>query len=395
MNMKYLFVRLFGGFKGLLFLLALVVGVGLHLYTQRIVGKLREESQSIVQFYAQTVGKVAETESEDFTFLFDEVILRINFPFIQTDAENKPVGWRNIGVDPEDRSPEALEKVDKILGQMHRENEPIAINYQETTLGYLYYGDSRLIWQLMLLPYFQVGILMLFILIGLAGSAQSRQSETRYIWVGMAKETAHQLGTPISSLMGWLELLRAGQIEESARVYADMEKDLARLVKVTSRFSQIGSKPDLQSTDLTAVLNDVCEYIRRRAPQSGKHVQIDEHYETVPKVRLNADLFQWAVENVMKNALDAMDKSDGKISVRLRAEKDGRIVALEIEDNGRGIEDSLKKKIFKPGYSTKKRGWGLGLSLARRIVQEYHGGKLFVKEARPGEGIMMRFELKT
>ncbi len=393
--MKYLFLRVFGGFKGLLFLLALVVGVSLHLYTQRIVGNLREEVRSIVQFYAQMVGRVAESESDDFTFLFDEVIQRNNFPLIQTDEKNKPVGWRNIGIDPEDRSPEVLEKVDKILREMRRENEPVAIKYQETTLGYLYYGDSRLIWQLMLLPYFQVGILTLFILIGLAGSAQSRQSETRYIWVGMAKETAHQLGTPISSLMGWLELLRSGHLEESARVYADMEKDLARLVKVTSRFSQIGSRPDLQNTDIVPILKDVCEYIRRRAPQSGKHVQINERYETVPKVRLNVDLFQWAVENVMKNALDAMDKSEGKISVRVATEKEGRIVVIEIEDNGRGIEDSIKKKIFKPGYSTKKRGWGLGLSLARRIVQEYHGGKLFVKEACPGSGITMRIELKT
>jgi hypothetical protein len=392
--MKYLFIRLFGGFKGLLFLLALVVGVGLHLYTQSVVEKLREESRSIVQFYAQTVGQVAESESDDLTFLFDQIILRTSFPLIQADSEHKPTGWKEIGVDPDDRSPEALEKVGKILRQMRRENEPVAIKYQETPLGYLYYGDSRLIWQLMWLPYVQVGIIALFVLIGLAGSAQSRQSEMRYIWVGMAKETAHQLGTPISSLMGWLELLRSGDFSRSVHVFDDMEKDLSRLVKVTSRFSQIGSRPDLQPTDLTPLLRDVCEYIRRRAPQSGKHVQIDEKYEAVPKVRLNGDLFQWAIENVMKNALDAMDKSEGKITVRLGSEKNGRIVAVEIEDNGRGVEESLKKKIFKPGFSTKKRGWGLGLSLARRIVQEYHGGKLFVKETRPGAGMTMRFEVK-
>ncbi|HDQ45430.1 MAG TPA: HAMP domain-containing histidine kinase [bacterium] len=393
--MKYLFVRLFGGVTGLLFLLALVVGVGLHLYTQRVVGQLRDEAREIVQFYAQTVGEVAAAESEDLTFLFDQIIRRIRFPLIQTDADHNPVSWKEIGVDPEDRSPEALDRVRGMLRRMDREIDPVAIKYEETPLGYLYYGDSRLIWQLRWLPYVQMAIIGLFILIGLAGSAQSRQSEMRSIWVGMAKETAHQLGTPISSLMGWVELLRSGNIPEGARVYADMEKDLARLVRVTGRFSQIGSRPDLQATDLAPVIREVCEYIRRRTPRSGRRVEIEERYESVPRIRLNGDLFQWAVENVMKNALDGMDKEDGRIIVRAGAEKNGKKVFLEIEDNGRGIEETLKKKIFKPGYSTKKRGWGLGLSLARRIVQEYHGGRLYVKETRPGQGMTLRFELKS
>lgn len=393
--MKRVLLTIFGGFKGLLFLLLLFVGLLLHLYTQRIVTQLRDESRTIVQFSAEIVGRVAETESsDDLTFLFDQVIQKINFPLIQTDMDRKPSGWKGIGIDQNDRSEAAFLKVNKILEQMEKNVDPVVIRYEETPLGYLYYGDSQLIWQLRLLPYLQVGILALFIILGLAGSAQSRQSEMRYIWVGMAKETAHQLGTPISSLMGWVEILKSGQVDKSCDIHLEMEKDLKRLNLVTSRFSKIGSKPNLKEEALVPVLQNVCEYIRRRAPQSGKTVTIEELYEIEPNVRLNEELFQWAVENMMKNSLDAMDKSEGIIRLRVFREKEKYII-IEIEDNGRGMEDSQKNKVFKPGYSTKKRGWGLGLSLARRIIQEYHNGKLFVKEARPGNGIVMRFELKN
>lgn len=393
--MKRLLIYVFGGFKGLLFVLTLLVGLILYLYTQRIVTQLRDESRTIVQFSAEIVGRVAETESsEDLTFLFDQVIQKINFPLIQTDADNKPSSWKGVGIDPNDRSEAAFLKVRKILQEMEKNVDPVVIKYEEATIGYLYYGDSRMIMQLRLLPYLQVGILAMFIFLGLAGSAQSRQSEMRHIWVGMAKETAHQLGTPISSLMGWVEILKADSKGKQNEIHDEMEKDLNRLNLVTSRFSKIGSKPDLKQAELVPILQNVCDYIRRRAPQAGKKVSIEETYEINPEVQINGDLFQWAIENVMKNGLDAMDKAEGLISVRLFREGEKSVV-LEIEDNGRGMEDSEKNKVFKPGYSTKRRGWGLGLSLARRIIQEYHRGKMFVREARPGNGIVMRIELKA
>jgi len=394
--MKALIQRVFGGFKGILFILAVAVGFFLHLYTQHIVGQLRDEARSLVQFYAQMIARVAETESSsDLSFLFDEIIQRTNFPLIQTDSENTPVGWKEIDVDPRDHSPDAMERGQKILRQMEREGEPVKINYSESQYGFLYYGDSKLIWRLQWVPYVQVGIIGFFILLGLVGSAQIRQSEQRHIWVGMAKETAHQLGTPISSLLGWLEILKSGPVKDQEQMIVEMEKDIKRLGMVTNRFSQIGSRPDLQEMDPLPILKNVIDYIKRRAPQSGKRVEIKSQLEPLVPVRLNPGLFQWAIENVLKNALDAMDKPEGKILIRAGQEPERRRIWVEIEDNGKGLDKSQAKKIFKPGFSTKKRGWGLGLSLARRIIKEYHGGKMVVKWTQPGRGVIMRIELKV
>lgn len=391
--MKVLFNRFFGGFKGLLFVLAVGIGLTLHFYTQHIVNQLRDEARSLVQYYAQMYAWAAETESDDLSFIFEQIITKTSFPIIQTDPQKVPIGWKGIGVDPHDYSEESIRKVQRMIDRMEREIEPIPVIYEDRILHYFYYGDSRLILQLRWLPYIEVGILGLFILVGFIGYTNIKRSEQRHIWVGMAKETAHQLGTPLSSLMGWLEVMRSKKRHKKEQMYTEMEKDLHRLKRVTKRFSQIGSKPDLKRTDLIEVLKEVVEYIRRRAPQMGRRVVISDSFQRVAPVALNPDLFQWAVENVMKNGLDAMDKEEGFIEVRLGSEDDRDRVFVEIQDNGRGIENSQKKRIFKPGFSTKKRGWGLGLTLAKRIIEEYHGGKLFIKETKPGEGTVMRIEL--
>lgn len=387
-------LKFLGGFKGLLLVLAVGIGLSLHLYTQHIIHQLRNEARSLVEFYAQMYAKVAETPSdEDLSFLFDQIIRKTNFPIIQTDTQNNPVGWKGIDVDPDDRSEETMRRVRRMVLRMDREIDPVPVKYGDTVLNYLHYGDSGLIQQLRWLPSIEVGIIGLFILVGFIGYANIKRSEQRYIWVGMAKETAHQLGTPLSSLMGWLEVIRSEKHTDMKRISTDMERDLQRLHQVTNRFSQIGSKPDLKETDVADILREVAEYIRRRAPQMGRSMVIREVYEDVPSVGLNAGLFQWAVENVLKNAMDAMDKEKGSIEIRLGSEGNGKRVYVEIQDNGKGIEPSVKKRIFKPGYSTKKRGWGLGLTLAKRIVEEYHGGKLFVKESRPKQGTTVRIEI--
>jgi two-component sensor histidine kinase len=387
-------LKFIGGFKGLLLVLAVGIGLSLHLYTRHIIHQLRNEARSLVEFYAQMYAKVAETPSdEDLSFLFDQIIRRTNFPIIQTDTQNNPVGWKGIDVNPDDRSEETIRRVRRMVEHMDQEIDPVPVKYGDTILNYLHYGDSGLIQQLRWLPSIEVGIIGLFILVGFIGYANIKRSEQRYIWVGMAKETAHQLGTPLSSLMGWLEVIRSKKRTDIKRISMDMEKDLRRLHQVTNRFSQIGSKPDLKETDVAHVLREVAEYIRRRAPQMGRSVVIREVYEDVPSVGLNAGLFQWAVENVLKNALDAMDKQKGCIEIRLGSEGSRKCIYVDIQDNGKGIEPAIKKRIFKPGYSTKKRGWGLGLTLAKRIVEEYHGGKLFVKESRPKLGTTVRIEL--
>jgi signal transduction histidine kinase len=210
----------------------------------------------------------------------------------------------------------------------------------------------------------------------------------------MAKETAHQLGTPISSLMGWLEVLGSKKRFDIEKILDEMKNDIQRLQQVTDRFSKIGSRPDLKDTDVVPILREVMDYMQRRAPQMGRRVVILESFQDVPVVPLNRGLFQWTLENIMKNGLDAMDKEEGRIAVRLFHEVNQKKVVIEIEDNGRGMEKTDLKRIFKPGYTTKSRGWGLGLSLARRIIQEYHGGRLFVKESRVGSGTILRIELR-
>ncbi len=390
--MKAFIFRLFGGVKSILFIVVIGTGLFLHLYTQHIINQLRDEARTLVVFYSRMYAAAAETEASDLSFIFNEIILKTTIPIIQTDTEKKPVAWKGISIDPNDKSEEAVKKVQKMVDRLEGEIEAIPIHYQDMVLGYLYYSDSRLIQQLQWLPYVEVGIVGLLILAGFIGYANIKRSEQRHIWVGMAKETAHQLGTPISSLLGWLEIMRSKKRFKREEIYGEMEKDLSRLEQVTRRFSQIGSKPVLKPAPPAEVLGNVCEYIRKRVPHVGRQVEVIENYEPVPDIEMNADLFQWAVENIVKNSLDAMDKKEGTIEVRMRKTgPDG--VAIEIEDNGRGMDPSIKKKIFKPGFSTKKRGWGLGLTLSKRIIEEYHGGHLCIKDTRPSCGTTMRIEL--
>lgn len=392
--MKVLLYRLFGGYKGFFFIFVVGIGLSLHLYTQRMINQLRDDARSLVQFYAQTVARVGETESsDDISFIFDQIIRRTNFPLIHTDPDKIPNSWKGINIDPNDTSEETLNKVQRMVDRMNKEIDPVPIKYEDTVLGYLYYGDSQLIEQLQWLPYIEAGIMGLFIFVGFIGYANIKRSEQRHIWVGMAKETAHQLGTPISSLMGWLEVMETEKPRIKKQIAAEIERDLQRLSRISKRFSQIGSKPDLKKTDITPALKEVIEYIRRRTPHIGRQIDILESITPVPAVALNTDLFQWAIENIMKNGLDAIDKKEGFIEVKLGSEADKKKIFIEIKDNGKGIAGSNKKKIFKPGYSTKKRGWGLGLNLAKRIIEEYHNGKLYLKETKTGEGTIMRIEL--
>ncbi|MBN2414774.1 HAMP domain-containing histidine kinase [bacterium] len=387
--------RFFSGIKSVLFLVVVGLGISLHIYTQGIIGGLRREARSLVSFYARMYARLAETEtSGDISFLFEEIILKTDFPLINTDTAKVPVWWKGIEVDPDDRSEEALAKVRNLVERLDKEIDPVPIRDRDILLGYLYFSDSHLIQQLHWMPYIEIGIVGIFVIVGFIGYANLKRSEQRFIWVGMAKETAHQLGTPLSSLMGWLELLRENRGDgEKGRVYNEMDRDLKRLEQVTKRFSQIGSRPDLKRLDPVPILEDVVEYIRLRVPRKGRSVAVVGDFVPVPPLMLNSELFHWALENILKNSLDAMDKEQGEIRVSTVLCRDHNTVAVEIADNGRGIDPNNRKRIFKPGFSTKKRGWGLGLSLAKRIIEEYHGGVLSLKTSRVGQGTIIRIEL--
>jgi two-component sensor histidine kinase len=386
-----------GRFKAFLFGAALLIIALLLFYTEQLVDGLRQESRSILQFYAGMYARAAsDTTSSDVSFIFDEIIKRTYFPIIYTDADRRPLWWKGIGVPEMDRSEEALQKVEKIKRRMSKISEPIPIKYQDITLGYLYYGDSSTITRLRWLPYIEIGLISLFILVGFIGFSTIKKSEQRFIWVGMAKETAHQLGTPLSSLMGWLELLkdRSYNRPSTLKILDEMYVDIHRLRKVAERFSQIGSQADLREQSIHPILDNVVAYIQRRLPHMKKVIRIEKQYGDIPPVPVNADLLEWVFENLVKNAVDAIDHQEGVIRIRTgRSDRRRYRIFVDVQDNGRGIIFRNKNDVFRPGFSTKKRGWGLGLNLSKRIVEEYHRGKLIVKESHIGQGTTMRVYL--
>jgi hypothetical protein len=388
--------HLSGRFKGFLFVTAIVFISALLFYTQELVNGLRNEARGILLFYVQFYERAATGDDDGaLNFIFDEIIKRTDFPIILADAEDEATSWKGLDIPSDDTSDKAKARVRSIMATMKKEIPPIPLKYNDIVLGYLYYGDSKLIRQLLWLPYIEIGLAGLFLLVAIFGFNSIRRSEQQFIWVGMAKETAHQLGTPISSLLGWVELLRShNENSESAGTLAEMQRDLERLSKVASRFSQIGSRAALKEQELLPIIDDVVHYFQRRLPQMGKEVRIDVAATTTPVLTINRDLFEWVLENLIKNALDAIEKPLGLITIDVQPSPMKRYrTVIDVRDNGRGIEPAVRKQIFKPGFSTKKRGWGLGLSLSRRIVEDYHRGKLLLKDTKPGEGTTMRILL--
>jgi two-component sensor histidine kinase len=394
MSAKFYHIKI--NFKAFLFILGLLIVLGVLIYTQQIVNQLQESVREHLNFHAKLYAQIITSESdEQLNFLFDEVIERADFPIIYSDANGTPSAWKNIDISTFDRSPETLEKVKQLIKNLDEEIEPIPLEYQGQILGYFHYGESELIRKLRWLPFIEIAVGGIFILIGYIGFSTIKRSEQRFIWVGMAKETAHQLGTPISSLMGWLEMLSDKcQQNEVIKIVREMKNDVQRLSKVAARFSQIGSKTDLKNQNIIDVLSNTVEYFRNRLPKhtDEKRIEIVENYQDIGNIPLNKDLFEWVIENLVKNSLDAIGDKNGRIEIKLY--QDGKLIYIDIKDNGKGIELKDRNDIFKPGFSTKKRGWGLGLSLAKRIVEEYHNGKLVLAETQVGVGTTMRIILQ-
>lgn len=385
-----------GTLRGVFFVIIIMSIIGIVLYTQTLVSDLRKETRNIVEFYAQTFQRIAsaDVDGRALNWVFENINKRTNFPLVLTQPDGEPFSWKGLTIPDSVRTPEAIRDVKKIVQRMGKENAPVPIMYNDTIINYLYYGDSKNIIQLSRLPYIALATMGLLVLIAFVGFNSIKKSEQRFIWVGMAKETAHQLGTPISSLMGWIEILRSDELPESDlhTIVDDIQTDVGRLEKVAARFSQIGSQGGLRLQPLSPIFSDIVAYFHRRLPQTGKEIKLVEKYGDIPPVPVNRDLFEWAVENLIKNSIDAMKQQKGFVVIET-GKIDEKHVYIDIRDNGSGITAKRKHDIFKPGYSTKKRGWGLGLNLAKRIVEEYHDGRLYVKDTRAGEGTTMRIEL--
>ncbi|GAB4336535.1 MAG: ATP-binding protein [Calditrichia bacterium] len=385
-----------GNFKGFLFITAVLLILGFIYYTQLLVNELQQQSREFLTFKLKLFEKnINSEENQDLSFFFQEVIQTADYPIIYTDSDGVPVFWRNIDIPPVSTQPipaDTLQMLLRLVAKYDRNNEPIPILYGDNVLGVYHYGESAIIQKLRWLPYIEILIVGLFILIGYMGFSSIKKSEERFIWVGMAKETAHQLGTPLSSLIGWVEYLKSSP-EKFPEVVGNIEKDLGQLQKVANRFYKIGSVPDLMPTDLGIIVSDVVEYFHRRLPANKGKIELKiDIPQDLPPVRLNPDLFSWVLENLIKNAIDAMEGKEGEISLIARRENVDKVV-IDVSDSGKGISARNRKDVFKPGFSTKKRGWGLGLSLAKRIVEENHKGSLILKESAPGAGSVFRIIL--
>ena len=388
-----------GNFKGLLFVFGLVI-IGLILgYTQHLVNLLQDKSRESLRFRIRIFEENINNPDTniDFNFFFTEVIQNVDYPIVFTDPEMKPLQCRNISSSLDSMlifTPEALSYLNDYLVDIDGDNPPIPIKYQGSILGYYHYGVSPVIKRLRWLPYIEIAAALLFVIIGYIGFSQIKKSEQRNIWVGMAKETAHQLGTPISSISGWLEILKYDH-KNLDKATHEIDTDIQRLTKVAARFSQIGSVPSLKKTKIVSILKNIIQYFHKRLPQIDKTITITENYHIDPEIDINSDLFEWVIENLLKNAIDAINGKKGEIEITIDHMNDRKHVFIDIADNGKGIVPRDQKNVFKPGYSTKKRGWGLGLSLAKRIIEDYHGGKLFIKDSRLGEGTTFRMILNN
>lgn len=389
-----------GNIKVSLLIAAILIVIPILLYTHNLVDQLQKKQRDTASLYAKTLEYVASNNpvpGTDYTFIFSEIISSIDFPVILTNGNSTEINTtKNISID----SSLSKEKRDRILFDMvldmDKDNKPIKVTFQDSiVLSVVHYGESALIVRLRWLPYIEVAIGALFVLVGYIGFSYIKRSEQSNIWVGMARETAHQLGTPLTSLMGWIELLKhqGSDNPKIMETVSEFENDAQRLTKVADRFSKIGSKPDVKDEDMAELLQRAVKYFEKRIPQMGKKVHIDISVEPGITARVNSELFEWVVENLIKNALDAMEDGKGSISVTLM--KNEKQTIIDVKDTGKGIDPAFQKDIFRPGFSTKKRGWGLGLSLSKRIIESYHSGRLTVKESAMGQGTTFRIVLKN
>lgn len=372
--------------KLLLLVVAVIIGILTFLITNNLAKKLAVEERKKVELWALGMRQLSalDNKDKDYTFILEVIKNNETVPVILTDKEGQIISSRNLDSDKEN-DPEYLSAQ---LEKMKKDNKPIEITLLDGNKNFIYYKESILLTRLFYFPIIQFGVITLFLLVSYIAFSASRKAEQNQVWVGMAKETAHQLGTPTSSLMASLELLRLKNVDE--KVVAEFEKDVNRLEKITERFSKIGSAPKLQKQNIVETLTYAIHYIKAR---SSEKIKFNTNFSENDKILVpfNASLFEWVIENLFKNAIDSME-GIGTISVNI----DDRIqyLFIDIIDEGKGLTKSKYKTIFQPGYTTKQRGWGLGLSLSKRIIELYHDGKIFVNYSEIDKGTNMRIVLK-
>ena len=370
-------------FKYILFIFAILIGVGSLWYTNTLVDELANEERKKVEMWAEATSLIVNSDLSGENILFLVEIIQDNetVPVVVLDENDSILYNRNIDSLRMQNPKFAARRIAK----MKEYSEPIEIDLGNSK-QFLFYDRSIILEKLSYYPYVQLTVILLFILVAYFAFSSSRKAEQNQVWVGLSKETAHQLGTPISSLLAWMEILKSSSDDQ--QMVSELGKDVVRLEKITERFSKIGSKPKLETEDLIPVIDSAVEYLKSRSSDKVEFKLSLPDYPVI--VPLNVPLFEWVLENVCKNAIDAIY---GKGSVSISIIDITKYIFVDIADTGKGIPRSKHKTIFKPGFTTKERGWGLGLSLTKRIVEEYHGGKIFVSNSEPGKGTTFRITL--
>jgi nitrogen fixation/metabolism regulation signal transduction histidine kinase len=402
--------------KGLFIIVGVLLSVVAVLFVQRAAERIRAREQRAVDLWVKSINYIIKTSSSETTelsFIFEGILSNIDFPAILTDRDGNVITAKNIAIDSTLTEAQQNAFLKSIVTKMDAKNPPIAITLGDTgeshephlVLQYVHYGESALVRQLRIAPFVAIVGAVAFALIGYVTFSNIRKHQESSVWVGMAKETAHQLGTPMSSMLGWIELLKLSRDDpdKQLQILTEMESDVSRLNRVATRFSKIGSKPNLKKENLYTVVKGVMDYHAKRISYLGTKTSI--RFEMAGQggfdaatldVPMNKELFEWVLENIIKNAIDAVQAQgmDAKGLITASISQDAGFALVDISDNGKGIDSGIRNDIFRAGFTTKDRGWGLGLSLAKRITDEYHGGKLILKETKLGKGTTFRIKLK-
>ena len=368
---------------GLILFAATIIVISL-IFTDKLAASLAREEHRKMEIWAEATRLLLNDEYSD--FIFNIIEQNENIPVIIVDDRDRYISARNF------REPKinVSQYYEKQIKRLKNTNPPIEIVLDEKSSQYIYYDNSNLLKMLEYFPYFQLSVIALFLTLVIWALSTDKRAEQDKLWAGLSKETAHQLGTPISSLMAWNEILKT-KLGNNDMIVAEIDKDVERLKTITERFSKIGSIPELSEQDISQITAQSVEYMLNRTSKKITY-SIDDS-STEHTCLISTPLFEWVIENLCKNAIDAMEGKEGTIDFELFNLEDSLII--EITDSGRGIERNKFKSIFEPGYTTKQRGWGLGLSLAKRIIEEYHHGKIFVKSSELGLGTTFRIELPT
>ena len=373
----------------------LLVGTGSMLFTNRIINKLEAREEQYMRLYAKALAYAIQTadNQEDLNFIVTGIIETNEnnaIPAIYADEHLEPAQFRNIDFPANLTADQKHTYLKAQIQEMRKNHPPIVVDLKDGEKGLIYYNNSLLLKQLNYFPFALLLTLAALGVLAYLSFSSARRAEQNRVWVGLAKETAHQLGTPLSSLLAWVDYMRTDPDHYEAEVTDEIEKDVQRLETITARFSSIGSIPTLKDENLDEVVNQFTTYLARRISTKVK-MTVESSLPATLQVRINRLLFEWVIENVCKNAVDAM-AGVGELRIRLLPLPNNE-VGIDISDTGKGMSKSTASKVFSPGYSTKKRGWGLGLTLAKRIVEEYHNGRLIVKSSEIGKGTTFRIVL--